>query len=86
MNDREFGKKECEAEDLYLFLREHARVTGIATQTVYRRERPDFEVVRDDGTFGLEMVQVVESPEQQFARSVLSRRDEMRVSDVFDAV
>jgi len=86
MSDREFGKKEAEAHDLDLFLREHLRITGIVTRSVCPRERPDFEVAREDGTFGLELTQVVESPDEHFAREVLSGRDEMRVADASDTI
>lgn len=86
MSDRDIGRKEGEAQDLDLFVREHARITGIKTQVVRRRERPDFEVRRDDGTFGIELVQVVESPDKRFWREVFDGRCEMTVSNASVAI
>lgn len=86
MSEQDIGKKECEERDLEFFLREYTRITGLNTRAVRRRERPDFEVQRDDATFGVELVQVVDSPDKRFCRTVLNGLEEMTVSDASDAI
>ena len=86
MSNREYSKKEREARDLLLFLREHERVTGLTTHIVELRERPDFEVERESTIFGVELVQVVKSPETRFFSVIMDGHDEMSVDDASDAI
>jgi len=86
MNDREIGKKESELRDLEYFLREHERVTGIVTQILGSGERPDFEVQRGEAVFGLELVQVVDSPETAFFRKTLDGQYEIELTDASDRI
>lgn len=86
MSEREIAKKECEEHDLYLFLKEHARVTGIRTHGVVKRESPDFELRRGDTVFGVELVQVIESPEDRSWRVVLNGSETMVVPDASDGI
>ncbi|HRH96634.1 MAG TPA: hypothetical protein PLB55_11895 [Prosthecobacter sp.] len=86
MSDREYAKKASEERDLLLFLHEHERVTGVNTHIVSSRERPDFEVERESKIFGVELVQVVESPETRLFSVIMDGHDEMTVSDASDAI
>lgn len=79
-------KKEHELDDLALFLRQFEHATGISIEVTGKRERPDFVVVCEGKTFGLELVKVVDSPSDRFWQSVLGGRQGMTVSEASDWV
>ena len=81
MNSHEQRKKDLEKHDLELFLQEHEIVTEERTHIVESRERPDFIVQRGSELFGVELVQVVESPEMRFFRQSFYMDEQIDLSD-----
>jgi hypothetical protein len=71
-------------DDLSLFLRQFEHATGLSMQVTKTRERPDFEVVREADTFGLELVKVVGSPQRKYR--VLDGEPTLSDSDASDLV
>ena len=86
MSESNSFKKEVETDELSLFLIQHEHVTGMSTQILSRRERPDFEVLREGRVFGLELVKVVDSPRDRFWNALLIGSDKMSVSDASDRI
>lgn len=86
MSNSEDPKKIMEEHDLYLFLYEYQKITGEITEVLEASESPDFIIQKSKNVFGLELVQVVESPETRFSRFIFDGNDEIDVSDASDLI
>ena len=71
-------KAESEDEDFGLFVSAYARATGDALTAIERPEPPDFLCLRSNGReVGVELTQIMRSPDSVLWDSILYRRTEM---------
>ena len=86
MNNSENIKKVNEEHDLLLFLHEYQQITGDTIEIIESRESPDFLLQKGESIYGLELVQVIESPKERFSRFIFDGNDEIDVSDASDLI